>query len=592
MKKPRCITISGLDGSGKTTLANQLVEYLKSKGYKTKYVWIRSPHTFAYLISRILMRLGWRRTFRNPNGIAISRFKLYEGTFARKIWPAIEFFSIIPLIIFKVWLPNLLGYRIICDRYVIDSLVSIALTTRDMNFPDSFLGALLLKTMPKKCASLFLDADLSTVLKRRRDVEYSIDEIKNEMKLYRALIRKAKTFYFNSATQSAEQIWKKVIDLLLVESKPKTTVMLEKPIISIGILTYNSSPNLPFVLEAVKNFEYPKDRIRIIFADNNSQDKTLSILRDFKAQINSHYESIIVTSHEHRKSGNISKGRNICISNSIGKYLLFIDSDVVPPSDTIARMLELFASNPNAAIVGFPCISSPMIFLDKLYFYELPKKQKPTVEDVVGMGCTMIKRKLFNEIGLFDLEYSTMEDLEFSRRARKAGYTILLDKNKIALHLKQKRGALHEILHHCFVSLTSDAQLRFKILHKHKPKDMIVRLSVYSAFIASFLLSMYNILLRNALLYLPFILCFAFLFIYHFLKCSGKWRLIIPFFRLIFGVFFALGIYLQVIKNYVLLPCKRACTYTYQHVKGNLFQKQNWRIENGSRNQTDDFESA
>lgn len=574
MKNPSCIAISGLDGSGKTTLADSLVEYLRSKGYKTKYVWIRSPHTFAYLISRILIHLGWHRTFRNPNGIAISRFELYEGTFARKIWPAIEFFSILPLIIFKVWLPHLLGYRVICDRYVIDSTVSIALNTRDMNFPDSFLGALLLKAMPKKCALIFLDADLSTVLKRRRDVEYSIDEIKNEMKLYRALIRKVKTFSFNSATQSVEKIRKKVIDLLLAESKPKITIMLGKPIISIGILTYNSSPNLPFVLEAVKNFEYPKDRIRIVLVDNNSQDKTPSILRNFKAQMNSYYESIIILSHEQRKSGNIPEGRNICISNSIGEYLLSIDSDVVPPSDTIARMLELFASNPNAAMVGFPCLSSPMTFLDKLYFYELPKEWKPKVKDVIGMGCTMIKRKIFNEIGLFNLEYSTMEDLELSRRARKAGYIVILDKNKIALHLKRKGGALHEIVHYCFVSLTADAQLRFKILHKYKPKHMIARLSLYSALIASFLLTVGGIVIKDTLLSFPFISCFAILFIYHFLKCSGKWRLIIPFPRIIFGVFFALGIYWQIIKNYVVIPCKHA----YYYAKGKLFRKQ--KLEN------------
>jgi len=574
MKNPRCIAISGLDGSGKTTLANSLAEYLRSKGYKTKFVWIRSPHTFAYLISRILIRLGWHQTFRNPTGIVISRFELYENTVIRNTWSLIEFFSILPLIIFKIWLPYLLGYKIVCDRYVIDSAVHIALTTQDMNFPDSFLGSLLLKTIPKKSVVIFLDANLSTVLKRRPDVEYSIDEIKNEMKLYRAFMRKVKTLSFDSATQSAEKIRNKIIDLLLAEPKPKITIMLEKPIITIGILTYNRSMSLPFVLEAVKNLEYPKDKIRIVLVDNNSQDNTPSILSNFKAQMNSYYESIIILSHEQRKSGNIPEGRNICISNSIGEHLLYIDSDVVPPSDTITRMLELFASNPSAAIIGFPCLSSPMTFLDKLYVHELPKRPNPEVQDVIGMGCTMIKREIFNEIGLFDLEYSTMEDLELSRRARKAGYMVLMDNNKTALHLKQKGEALLEIIEACYFSLTSDAQLRFKILHKYKPKYMIARISLYSALIASFLLTVDSVVVKDTLLSFPFILCFAFLFIYHFLKCSGKWRLIIPFPRIVLGTFFALGIYWQIIKNYVIIPCKRA----YSYAKEKLFQKQ--KLEN------------
>ena len=574
MKNPRCIAISGVDGSGKTTLANWLVKYLRFKGYKTKYVWIRAQHTLAYLISQILIHLGWYRTFRNPNGILVSRFKVHEGTFARKIWPAIEFVSVLPLIIFKIKLPLLLGYRLVLDRYLADTIVSIVLTTRNMSFADSSIGRLLLKMMSKDCAVIFLDAGLSTVLRRKPDVEYSNNEIKNEINLYRVLARKVKAFSLNPTTQSIEQIRKKVVDLLLAESMPKFPVMHGRPMITIGILTYNSSWSLPSVLEAVNNLEHPKDRTRIVFADNNSQDETLPILRDFKARMESYYESIIIISHELRKSGNIPEGRNICVTNSIGEYILFTDSDVAAPPDTVKRMLELFASNPNAAIAGFPCLSSPMNFLDKLDFYELPKQQKPEVKDVIGMGCTMVKRKLFNEIGLFDLEYSTREDYEISRRASKAGYIILLDISKRALHLKQNREALREIINHCFVSLAEDARHRFMILHKYKPRWMIARLGIYSALIASFLLAISGIFLKEALLSLPFISCFAFVFIYHFLKSSGRWRLINPIPRILFGVFFALGIYWQAINNYLVNPCKRAWTYAYHYAKGKPVQKQ------------------
>jgi len=554
---PQCVAICGLDGSGKTTLVEWLVEYLKSKGYKTKYVWIKSQHTLAYLISQALTALGWRRTFRNPNGITVSRFKVYEGTFAREIWPAIEFLSVLPLIIFKVRLPLLLGYRIVLDRYIIDTIVSISLNTQNMNFANSLIGTLLLKMITKECTVIILDIDTSTALKRRPDIEYALYEIENEMKLYRVLARKMKASSLDTTTQSIEQIRKKVVDLLSAESMPKVPVMRGRPIITIGILTYNRSWSLPSVLEAVSNFEYPKDRIRIVFADNNSQDKTLQILRDFKARMESHYESVIIISHKLRKNGSISEGRNICITNSIGEYTLFIDSDVVAPPDTVVKMLELFVSNPNAAIVGFMCLSSPMTFLDKLWFHELPKKPKPEVKDVIGMGCTMIKRKLFNEIGLFDLEYSTMEDFELSRRASKAGYVALLDLSKTALHLKQKRGALREIMHHCFYSFIGDARNRFMILHKYKPRRIVARLGLYSALIASFLLAISGIFLKDALLYLPFVLCFAFVFTYHFLKASGRWRLVNPILSILFGVFFALGIYWQAIKSYVYYYAKR-----------------------------------
>ena len=37
MKEPKFLTITGLDGSGKTTLANNIIEFYKTRGYKYKY---------------------------------------------------------------------------------------------------------------------------------------------------------------------------------------------------------------------------------------------------------------------------------------------------------------------------------------------------------------------------------------------------------------------------------------------------------------------------------------------------------------------------------------------------------------------------
>ena len=74
MKKTKFIEISGADGSGKTTLANYLVNKYKSEGYKSNYVWIKSQHTFAFILSKVLMRLGWKKSFKNPNGHSRKNF--------------------------------------------------------------------------------------------------------------------------------------------------------------------------------------------------------------------------------------------------------------------------------------------------------------------------------------------------------------------------------------------------------------------------------------------------------------------------------------------------------------------------------------
>ena len=210
MKCPHVIVITGIDGSGKTTIANLLVKHLRSKGCKTKYVWIKSLHTLAYLISRIFESQGWHRLVKNPNKIVVSRFELPRSKSAEKIWPTIEFISVLPWIILKVNLAIFFGFTIVADRYIIDTIVSIAMRTRNSFFVESFLGKLLLRMIPKETVILYLDADLRTVSKRRPDIEYTTDEIISQISLYRLLAEKMGAYFIDTTMSSIEDVEKRV----------------------------------------------------------------------------------------------------------------------------------------------------------------------------------------------------------------------------------------------------------------------------------------------------------------------------------------------------------------------------------------------
>ena len=449
MKKPRCITISGLDGSGKTTLANWLVEYLKSKGYKTKYVWIRSPHTFAYLISRILLHLGWRRTFRNPNGIAISRFKLYEGTFARKIWPAIEFLSVLPLIIFKVKLPLLLGYRIVLDRYTIDTTASIALTTRNMSFADSFLGKLLLKMIPKERIVIFLDADYFTVLKRRPDIHNTSDEIRNWITLYRALARKTKAFSLNTSILTIEHVRKKALDLLFAGSMRKISFKRGMPLdFSIVIPTCNRATWLKGVLASILEQEIlPKE---VIVVDQSDNRLTFNVVKEMKGTF---LESKILLEYFYIKQKSASKARNLGLYHSKGEIIFFIDDDVILSKDYTKNIMEVYENYPDAVGVQGNLIENPK-YLAKMnltigrlenqfkrafflsHFRENTWNIMPSINDVFPFpltniiptqrmqGCCSFKRRILEGFKYDEnLEgWSYLEDFDLSYRVYKSKY--------------------------------------------------------------------------------------------------------------------------------------------------------------------------
>ena len=322
------------------------------------------------------------------------------------------------------------------------------------------------------------------------------------------------------------------------------------PKITIGMPTFNRALSLPTALNALKNLDYPKDKLRIVFVDNKSADDTPLMLRDFKETMENYYENVIIVSEE----CNIPEARNLCVNNSIGKYILFIDSDIVAPSSTIKRLLELFELKPQAGIIGLPRKSNPMTLLDKMDFSEKRDQIHPVVTDHIGLDCTMIRKELFDHIGLFDPRFFENEDMELSMRAKKAGYISVLDPSNAVLHLRKSKGYAYQIIWNCFDSYHL-ARYRFMILQKYKPKWMINRLIFYTAITASIPLATMSIIAKNAIFALPLIMCYGFLFLYNFPKNSGKWKIINPTLRSLWGTFFVVGTLGEIFRNYLVYPC-------------------------------------
>lgn len=161
------IAFFGPDGSGKTTQVSLLINELRSKGLKARKVWIRSPHTFAYLFSRLLIKIGYCRTVVNPYGFPQKILLLPIGKYFRFLWYFVEFLSVKPLIILKVRIPILLGYTVVAERFIVDTIVSVAYYGNDVHFIQSSFAQFFLRLSPKNTCFIHLDSDYSTIMGRR-----------------------------------------------------------------------------------------------------------------------------------------------------------------------------------------------------------------------------------------------------------------------------------------------------------------------------------------------------------------------------------------------------------------------------------------
>lgn len=211
------IIIFGPDGSGKSTQARLLAAYLMTCGFKVRIVWIKSFHTLAYLLSRLYQKLSPRSVELNAYGHIIRIKPLCHGKLRRSLWAWIEFFSIIPKNFIEVYIPSLIGETIITERYLIDSIVSIAYAIDDYKFDSSFVAKLLLRLIPNDSILIHLDSDYETVKKRRLNLTDPEDFFHFQRKVYDKLSARLRATRINTCKQDIEKTMKEIRKIILTQ---------------------------------------------------------------------------------------------------------------------------------------------------------------------------------------------------------------------------------------------------------------------------------------------------------------------------------------------------------------------------------------
>ncbi|MBN1245153.1 glycosyltransferase [Candidatus Bathyarchaeota archaeon] len=116
------------------------------------------------------------------------------------------------------------------------------------------------------------------------------------------------------------------------------------PVVTIGICVKNSESTLREAIESVVGQDFPHYLMEIIFVDDGSEDATLSIINEYVSRID---VSTKVFSTEWR---GLSPARNTVVDNAAGKYILWLDGDMILPSDNVRQQVEFMEQNPKVGI--------------------------------------------------------------------------------------------------------------------------------------------------------------------------------------------------------------------------------------------------
>lgn len=115
------IIISGIDGSGKTTVINELTRTLEARGKSTEYIWMRFNHYSVKVMNMLARMMGLSVKVHNAFG-DVWEHRLYKNRLFCKVY---VWCSYIDNVIARKKALKLDADYIICDRWVNDTMIDL-----------------------------------------------------------------------------------------------------------------------------------------------------------------------------------------------------------------------------------------------------------------------------------------------------------------------------------------------------------------------------------------------------------------------------------------------------------------------------------
>jgi len=171
------ITVSGADGSGKTTVARFLVSLLSNHG-SVCFHWFRGSHLFASVLARFL------QGFRSFRGSCNPYYKICMPEGLKGVWIFLEFVSLLPHLFARFLLKKICKV-VVCDRGLLDFVVWLVATLDAPWILNTLIGRFLLGLVSRERV-VYLYADANT-LARRADVSKQF--IVRELATYNVLVK-------------------------------------------------------------------------------------------------------------------------------------------------------------------------------------------------------------------------------------------------------------------------------------------------------------------------------------------------------------------------------------------------------------------
>ncbi|MGD0200805.1 MAG: glycosyltransferase family 2 protein [Bryobacteraceae bacterium] len=226
--------------------------------------------------------------------------------------------------------------------------------------------------------------------------------------------------------------------------------------VSAIIISLNSKRFLRDCLETLERGPWRDVTREIIVADNGSTDGTLELLRES-------YPSVQVLAIG--KNIGFCPAGNLAARKAAGRYLLFLNDDILVQDDAIPRLVEWMDAHPEAGMIGsrllnidgtdqfssgrrFPGPMNALFGRKSVLTRLFPKARwarryllsdrvnsaEPYLVDWISAAAMLVRRPAFFESGGLAEDFYYFHEMVICSRCRKAGYTVWLHPQSKIIH--------------------------------------------------------------------------------------------------------------------------------------------------------------
>ncbi len=196
------VSISGVDGSGKSSNADALCESLSQRGFHVARAWAGFDAELSLPFIALVRLLGYTRRTK-IRGLTFFRREVWRNAAISRLWPLVLALDFVPNALVSVVLPLQKGRIVVCDRYVYDLVAELT--------QESTLGPRAKRTflnfLPRPDIAFLIDVDEDVAWKRimipGRARTQPIYDVSARLKIYRQLATENGMIILNGADDPA-----------------------------------------------------------------------------------------------------------------------------------------------------------------------------------------------------------------------------------------------------------------------------------------------------------------------------------------------------------------------------------------------------